>query len=205
MITTTSLTSEQEELLAADFNLLKKTAKGTKDICSWFKKNPTLIPNLSPELYSKVKVYASIDSAQASTDYKNKTIYEELRLEFSVNSVEEKEQKLAFNRVTGLKLGRNSNANPFFQSYYTVKLDALEWPFVALDILSSLDDEELKSKEKQKVFANLLETHFPQHKWETFVALFENGLLPEDPNSLKVFLQNPLQQRHAVVPTDFSM
>lgn len=202
---TTSLTSEQEELLAADFNLLKKNAKGTKDICNWFKKNPALVPNLSPDLYSDVKVFASIDSAQATTDYKNKTIYEELRLEFLVNSVEEKEQKLTFNRVTGLKLGRNSNTNPFFQSYYTVKLDALEWPFVALDILSSLDDEELKIKDKQKVFANLLETHFPQHKWETFIALFENGLLPEDPAELRIFLKAPKLELPATVPADFAM
>lgn len=181
--------TEHETVLALEFEKLKKSAKSTKDIAKWFKAHPELIPNLPVELYKRVDVYASDDNGEETTDYQNKTIKVQVRLEFAVDHMTETTAKETLMRITGLKLGRNQNTNPFFQSYYETDLDAREWPFIAADILCSLDEEELDNKRKQTVYKNILETNFPNQRWDAFYALWCAGLVPEKPAELLTLLK----------------
>lgn len=201
-----TLSPEQEATLVRDFEQLKKTAKSTKDIATWFKSHPELIPGLPLELHKRVDVYASDDNGEETTDYPNKTIHVDLRFEFSVDHTSEKAAKDTITRITGLKLGRNQNTNPFFQSFYDCKLNALEWPFVAAGILSALDEEELGNKRKRLVYKNILEHNFPHHTWEAFYSLWSAGLLPEKPSQIIALLnQQSTVVAQLTVPQDMAL
>lgn len=203
---TSALSLQKVSELNQSFSRLKLTAKSAEDIAKWFKKHPEMIPGLPLEHARKLRVENS--SEEMTYDTKNKTAYDHQNFEFIIESINDKPARKTFSDITGIRLDENTSQlnSAYFAATYLINLDALEWKFVALEALTGMEDEDINDRQFNVIYQNILAKHYPHYQWNTFAALWQADLLPNDADELDRVLKRPAPtELMTAVPSDFSL
>lgn len=181
--------ADKQAQVIEDFESLKKTACSVTDVARWFKSHPEMLPGLPEEYYKKAEVYVESYLSIAKIDSPKRTIFAEHILGFTVQYNNGKEAQSGLTQLLNLKISKPDNLEPYIRSDHHVMFDALEWKFVAGEALVSLQDSDFVSAPTRAAIKNVFETHFSNVSWESYLALRQADMLPEDAAGLIKFLE----------------
>lgn len=199
-----TLTDKKKISLKAKLDKLKKTAQHIDEVAEFFKNNPRLIPGVPTEHLNKLEVYAN--SQDITFDRENLTFNDVYTFTFEILEIEDTDENNTFTEITGLSLGEKSGSDQYFRVEYDLSFSAVEWRFVAADVLCDLDQQDIEVEDDHAVYSNILQAHFPHQKWDTFLALWGAGLIPDNAEELVQFLQRPIASKDIPsVPNDFNL
>lgn len=180
-----TLAMPDTNILHAEYEQLKQSAKSRADIENWFKKHPEIFPNFTGNDSMNVKVFAYLGSI--FQDDKTLNLYKALEIRYSL--AVDKLPLTPFMEKAKLTPTHLYGATEPVTVKFELLLDLREWPFLVAEegfnILSKIPVGDISYHDVAK---SLWDRHFPSAPWVILENMHAAGLLPDNFNDFYNFV-----------------